>query len=189
MNAQLLLRQIPETDDFSPPVVPGGQEMCVFIPAGPSTGDRFRISKPPPARPTSGRAVSKERLVIGTVRRMSEPPSACQGVPHGQTKSGGIVLAVICWSPCIKSDLSLSRFLVLAFSFEIVLALSLFLSLFLSEDDIYFTPIWGPTNKHAHDSNLKFQYLYESHSSEASVVSSICTDCLSAASASAYTPS
>ena len=131
MNAQLLLRQIPETDDFSPPVVPGGQEMCVFIPAGPSTGDRFRISKPPPARPTSGRAVSKERLVIGTVRRMSEPPSACQGVPHGQTKSGGIVLAVICWSPCIKLNL-ISLSLAFSFSLSRLRSFSLSRSSFLS---------------------------------------------------------
>jgi len=33
--------------------------------------------------------------VIGTDRRMSEPPCACQGVPHGQTESGGIVLAAV----------------------------------------------------------------------------------------------
>jgi hypothetical protein len=52
------------------------------------------------ARPT-GRAVSmaKRRVgVIGTDRWMSEPPCARQGVPHGQTESGGIVLAVICWA-------------------------------------------------------------------------------------------
>jgi hypothetical protein len=37
--------------------------------------------------------------MIGTGRWRSEPPCARQGVPHGQTESGGIVLAGICWSP------------------------------------------------------------------------------------------
>ena len=31
---------------------------------------------------------------------MSEPPCVRRGAPHGQTESGGIVLAVICCSPC-----------------------------------------------------------------------------------------
>jgi hypothetical protein len=38
--------------------------------------------------------------VIGTDRWRSEPPCVRKGVPHGQTESGGIVLAVVCWSPC-----------------------------------------------------------------------------------------
>jgi hypothetical protein len=45
-----------------------------------------------------GRAVC---YVIGT-ERLTEPPCARQGVPHGQTESGGIVLAVTCWSPCTQ---------------------------------------------------------------------------------------
>ena len=30
---------------------------------------------------------------------LSEPPCACEGLQQGQTESGGIVLAVICWAP------------------------------------------------------------------------------------------
>jgi hypothetical protein len=37
--------------------------------------------------------------VIETDRWRSEAPCVRQGVPRGQTESGGIVLAVICWSP------------------------------------------------------------------------------------------
>ena len=37
--------------------------------------------------------------MIGADRWMSEPPGVRKGVAHGQTKSGDIVLAVICWSP------------------------------------------------------------------------------------------
>ena len=33
--------------------------------------------------------------MIATYRWMSEPPCARQGVPHGQTESGGIVLAAM----------------------------------------------------------------------------------------------
>jgi hypothetical protein len=40
--------------------------------------------------------------LIGTDRWLSEPPCVRQGVPHGQTESGGIVLAVVCWSPCAQ---------------------------------------------------------------------------------------
>jgi hypothetical protein len=29
---------------------------------------------------------------------MSKPPCVCEGVPHGQTESGSVVLAVICWA-------------------------------------------------------------------------------------------
>ncbi len=56
---------------------------------------RTRTDSASQPRPT-GRAVLKERLA-GTL--MSEPPCARQGVPHGQTESGGIVLAVTCWAP------------------------------------------------------------------------------------------
>ncbi len=34
--------------------------------------------------------------MIGTDSWMYAPPRARQGVPHGQTETGGIVLAVIC---------------------------------------------------------------------------------------------
>jgi hypothetical protein len=40
--------------------------------------------------------------VIGTDRWSSKPPCVRKGVPHGQTGSGGIVLAVIWWSPCAQ---------------------------------------------------------------------------------------
>jgi hypothetical protein len=43
--------------------------------------------------------------VIGTDRWRSEPPCARQGVPRGQTESGGIALTVICWSPCAQAVL------------------------------------------------------------------------------------
>jgi hypothetical protein len=58
------------------------------------------------ARP-SGRAVSKDRLGSwdGLSLSLSQPPFVRKGVPHGQTESGGIVLAVIipplaviCWA-------------------------------------------------------------------------------------------
>ena len=38
--------------------------------------------------------------MIGTDRWRSEPPCVRNGMPHGQTDSGGVVLAVVCLSPC-----------------------------------------------------------------------------------------
>ena len=32
--------------------------------------------------------------------------SLCQGVPHGHTESGGIVLAVMCWSPAPRGSVT-----------------------------------------------------------------------------------
>ena len=48
-----------------------------------------------------GRAVSKERLGDWDGQRMSEPPC---GVPHGETESGSIVLAVICWATSAQEE-------------------------------------------------------------------------------------
>ena len=45
------------------------------------------------------------------------------GVPHGQTESGGLVIAVICWSLCALPSFSLS------------LSLSVCLSLAIAMDD------------------------------------------------------
>ena len=52
-------------------------------------GDRFGIPKP-----------RESGSVIGADLRRSSPSCVLpQGVPQGQTENGGIVLAVICWSP------------------------------------------------------------------------------------------
>jgi hypothetical protein len=55
------------------------------------------------ARPT-GRAVSKEWLGDWDGERMSEPHCAHHCVPHGETESGGIVLAVICWATSAQEE-------------------------------------------------------------------------------------
>jgi hypothetical protein len=53
------------------------------------TGDRFGIPKP-----------QKSGVEIGADRRRSGPCFMLpKGVPQGQTESGGIVLAAICWAP------------------------------------------------------------------------------------------
>jgi len=53
------------------------------------------------AHPT-GRAVSRERLGDWDGPIKVKPPCVRQGVPHGQTETGVIVLAVTCWSPCAQ---------------------------------------------------------------------------------------
>ena len=68
-------RRIWEGNDPGPPVVPGGQGIGL------------------------GSEPSRERVVIGVPRRRSGPPCVLpKGVPQGQTESGGIVLAAICWA-------------------------------------------------------------------------------------------
>jgi hypothetical protein len=59
--------------------------------------DRFGIPKPPPLG--GGTSQGARRLEgaarwLGRTDIMSEPPCARQGVPHGQTESGGRVLAI-----------------------------------------------------------------------------------------------
>ena len=67
-------RRISERDDLGPPFVPG---------------DRFGIPKP-----------RESGAEIGADRRRSWPSCVLpKGVPQGQTESGGIVLAAICWAP------------------------------------------------------------------------------------------
>ena len=64
--------------DPAKPVVPGGSE----------SGDRFGIPNP-----------RESGSVIGADRRRSGPSCVLpQGLPQGQTESGGIVLAAICWA-------------------------------------------------------------------------------------------
>ena len=56
------------------------------------SGDRFGIPNP-----------RESGSVIGADRRRSGPSCVLRKrVPQGQTESGGIVLAAMCWSPCAQ---------------------------------------------------------------------------------------
>jgi hypothetical protein len=79
--------------------------------------------------------------MTGTDRSMAEPLCQCPpGVPHGQTESGGIVLAVICWTPSAQRQCyptgrctyRLQSLLDCQYNFSLSLSLSLSFSLSLS---------------------------------------------------------
>jgi hypothetical protein len=94
-------------------------------------------------------------LSFSSLTSLSEPPCVRRGLPHGEC--GGILLAVICWSPCaqrrlclptfrhllnvssssydlqaIASQLELFLYLPISFSLSLSLSLSFYLSISLS---------------------------------------------------------
>jgi hypothetical protein len=71
-------RHVLERDDLGPPVVPGGQEIDLG-----SRNLRPRRNHVPRGAPSR-----RSGWVIVTGRRMSEPPCARQGFPHGKPESG-----------------------------------------------------------------------------------------------------
>ena len=78
--------------------------------------------------------------MIGADRRRSEPSCVLpKGVPQGQTESGGIVLAAICWAPSAQRCHPKEALYLPIFSHLLIVnrLLSLSLSLSLYRDRLY----------------------------------------------------